>query len=163
MLVILILVAGSFYPVYDEWIDRRGGSSDASVISLSFSVPAGVDKEQVSEWVDHVDAFLEQNRKRYDFDSYSSYHSYASMYVRMNMRQESLNWYQVAFRWARDIVGMGPPKPMTRADVMRDVAERLEMPPGLTMRYGYKSRVRVIQHGHSICIYMEMTPKRFMG
>lgn len=140
MLVIIILVGGSSYPVYDEWIDRRGGSSDASVISLSFSVPAGVDKEQVSEWVDQVEAFLEANREQYDFDSYSSYHSYASMYVRMNMAQESLNWYQVAFRWARDLVGMGLPKPMSRADVMRDVSERLEMPPGLRMRYSYKSK-----------------------
>ena len=140
MLVIIILVGGSFYPVYDQWIDRREGSSNASVITISFNLPAGVQKEQVGEWVEYVEDFLEENRGQYDFESYSSYHSYASMYVRMNMRQESLNWYQVAFRWARDLVGMGQPMPMTRADVMRDVAERLEMPPGLIMRYGYKSR-----------------------
>lgn len=140
ILVIIILVGGSFYPVFDEWIDRRGGSGDASVISLSFSLPAGVDKEQVGKWTDQVEAFIEDNREQYDYDSYSSYHSYASMYVRMNMRQESLNWYQVAFRSIRDLAGMGPPEPMSRADVMRDVSERLEMPPGLKMRYGYKSR-----------------------
>lgn len=138
--VILILLGVSYYPIHDGWIETRERSSDASVISLSFEVPAGVDKEEVSGWVDRVEAFLEENRDRYGFDSYSSYHSYSSMYIRMNMFQETLNWYQVAYRWILDRFGMGPEKPMSRADVMRDVSERLELPPGLKMRYGYKSR-----------------------
>ncbi len=140
ILVILMILGVSAYPVYDEWIETRERSSDASVISLSFYLPAGVKKSQVSEWVDDVEAFLEENRTQYGFDSYSSYHSSYTMYVRMNMSQETLNWHQVAYRWMLEQVGLGPEKPMSRGDVMRDVAERIELPPGLRMRSSYKSR-----------------------
>ncbi len=138
--IIFIVLGISSYPIYDEWIETRDRSSDASVITLSFSLPAGVKKEQVGLWVDDVESFLEENRQQYDFESYSSYHSDSSMYIRLNMRQETLNWYEVAQRWVVEKIGRGPEPVMSRADVMRDVSERLELPPGLRMRYSYKSR-----------------------
>lgn len=137
--VLLAIIGVSIYPIYDDWIDTRDRSSSSGRVSLRFELPAGIKKEEVAEWVDHVEGFLEDNRDRYEFDSYTSYHSYSYMYVYLNMAQETLNWQQVAGRWFLDKIGRGREEPMSRGDIMRDISERLELPPGLRMRYSYSS------------------------
>jgi len=137
--VLLAIIGASLYPVLNEWIDTRDNSSSSGRVSLRFELPAGIKVEEVAEWVDYVEGFLEDNRDRYQFESYTSYFSYASMYVYLNMPQESLNWQQVAGRWVLDKIGRGPEERMSRGDIMRDIGERLELPPGLAMRYSYSS------------------------
>jgi len=137
--ILLAIVGGSSYPIVNDWIETRDRSSSSGRISLRFELPAGIKKEEVAEWVDYVETFIEDNRDRYQFDSYTSYFSYASMYVYLNMAQETLNWQQVAMSWFLEKVGRGPEEPMSRGDIMRDIGERLELPPGLRMRYSYSS------------------------
>ncbi|HCR31475.1 MAG TPA: hypothetical protein DIV79_15830 [Opitutae bacterium] len=137
--ILLAIIGGSLYPIFNDWIDTRDRSSSSGRISLRFELPAGIKKEEVAEWVDYVEAFIEDNRDRYEFDSYTSYFSYSSMYVYLNMAQETLNWQQVATRWFLEKIGRGPEESMSRGDIMRDIGERLELPPGLTMRYSYSS------------------------
>ncbi len=139
MFAILILLGVSVIPYVKEWIDTRDGSSSGRTVSLSFELPGGVIKSEVGEMVDGVEAFIEENREKYRYDSYSSYHSYTTMYIRLNMVQETLNWYEVAYRWMMDTIGLGEEKRMTRGEIMRDVADRLELPPGLKMRISSKS------------------------
>ena len=149
------------YPIINDWIETRDRSSSSGRISLRFELPAGIKKEEVAEWVDYVEAFIEDNRGRYEFDSYTSYFSYASMYVYLNMAQETLNWQQVATSWFLEKLGRGPEEPMSRGDIMRDIGDRLELPPGLRMRYSYSSSGDSL--GHSIARFMATTRKRFIS
>lgn len=138
-LILFAIIGVSLYPIINDWIETRDRSSSSGRISLRFELPAGIKKEEVAEWVDYVETFIEDNRDRYQFDSYTSQFSYASMYVYLNMAQETLNWQQVATSWFLEKIGRGLEEPMSRGDIMRDIGDRLELPPGLRMRYSYSS------------------------
>ncbi|MBT7865694.1 MAG: efflux RND transporter permease subunit, partial [Opitutales bacterium] len=135
MLIIFSLVGVTLIPIQEEWIDVRDGRSKGGYVYFSFELPGGVTKDEVEEWTNQVETFLEENRELYVFDSYSSSHSRSSMYVRLNMIEETETWYQVAYAGILDLVGMSPEEPMSRGDIMRDFAERFNLPPGLKARY----------------------------
>jgi HAE1 family hydrophobic/amphiphilic exporter-1 len=135
MLIIFSLVGVTLIPIQEEWIDVRDGRSKGGYVYFSFELPGGVTKDEVEEWTNQVETFLEENRELYVFDSYSSSHSRSSMYVRLNMIEETETWYQVAYAGILDLVGMSPEEPLSRGDIMRDFAERFNLPPGLKARY----------------------------
>ena len=135
MLIILSLVGVTLIPIREEWIDVRDGRSKGGYVYFSFELPGGVSKNEVEVWTDQVETFLEDNRELYKFDSYSSSHSRSSMYVRLNMIEETETWYQVAYTGILDVFGMSPEEPMSRGDLMRNFAERFDLPPGLKARY----------------------------
>lgn len=135
MLIILSLVGVSTIPIFQEWIDVRDGRSKGGYVYFSFELPGGTTKDEVDEWASQVETFLEDNRELYEFDSYSSYSSRSSMYVRLNMKMETETWYQVAYGGILDFIGKSREESMSRGDIMRDFAERFEMPPGLKARY----------------------------
>ena len=135
MLILLSLVAASSIPIVEEWIDSRDGKSSGSYVYFSFELPGGVTKEEVGGWVGQVETFLEGNRELYDFDSYSSYYSDRTMYIRLNMKIETVAWYEVARLGILDLVGRAPEDKMSRGDIMNDFGERFDLPPGLKTRY----------------------------
>ncbi len=135
MLVLLSLIGVSTIPIANEWIDVRDGRSKGGYVYFSFELPGGVTKDEVDEWATQVETFLEDNRDQYRFDSYSSYNSRSSLYVRLNMKMETETWYQVAYSGIQDMIGISRDEPMSRGDIMKDFAERFDLPPGLKARY----------------------------
>ncbi|MEM9159730.1 MAG: efflux RND transporter permease subunit [Verrucomicrobiota bacterium] len=139
--VCLILVVGvlTYWPIKEEMIGSGGGRSSDTRVHVSLSMPSGLLKEEVGAIVASMESYLEENRGRFNFETYSSYHSSDYAFMRIKLKSEDMDWYQIAYRGIIDTLGLRGDSGMTREDIIDNLMENLPLPPGSKLRIAGES------------------------
>ena len=137
MMVIIAMLVVSFVPLAGKWIPRNDGDEGGRGIEIRFNPPGGLSKAEVGEIVDGIEAYVEENRERFDYDTYFSYHSRGFARVSMNFKTESHPWYEVAYRGIGESLGFID-RAISRKEIVEELEKNLPVPPGIQYRIGNK-------------------------
>jgi hydrophobic/amphiphilic exporter-1 (mainly G- bacteria), HAE1 family len=134
-----------------------GGSSD-STMWLYFELPSGGTLESADEFFGTFEAFLRENKERYNVTRIESRFRYNNGQVQMKFREDpNKAWYRSA--WNSFLISMKwRTPPMDRLAIETDIKEKFRFPPGVNARSLQRGSSSGAQEANmSISLYGEDT------
>ncbi len=115
--------------------DQNRGDRDS--ISLRFTLPLGETLSQKTEKINGIEEQILEKKEEYNIAHMRNYirNDYASVYIYLNYDPNE-KWYATTWDSILKGVGLREEKHMSYEDMMKDMQERLEVPPGYRLRIG---------------------------
>ncbi len=135
-LLVLIAFMTITIPMGGVEQSSEGGGDESDSFRVYFYPPSGNTIEDTTAFMETAEQFLLDRREKYNIEAVSS--SFGRSFARMEGRfadNQPTEWYEVV--WNNILIGVGKREPlMTKEEILADVRENFEVPPGVVMRAG---------------------------
>ena len=135
-LLVILAFATIAIPINGVKQSSEGGGNENDSFRVYFYPPSGNSFEETTAFMSDAEQFLLDRREKYNIDSVSS--SFSRGYARLEGRfadNQPVEWYEVV--WNNIMIGTGQREAiMTKGEILEDVRENFQVPPGVIMRAG---------------------------
>jgi len=135
-LLVLLTFATISIPLGGVEQSSQGGGDEADSFRVFFYPPSGNTLEDTTAFMETAENYLIERRDKYNIDAVSS--SFGRSFARLEGRfrdNKPTEWYEVV--WHNILIAAGQREPfMSKEEILADLRENFEVPPGVIMRAG---------------------------
>jgi HAE1 family hydrophobic/amphiphilic exporter-1 len=116
---------------------NSGGQQD---VRLRYEFPGGQDIETVESYFDTVYDYLDSQKPRYNFDTYSSFYWAEEGSIQLQFDEAVKPWYVTGYQSILGSFGLWKNPHLTREEIVEDLRKNVSAPPGAQLRFNSKDQ-----------------------
>ncbi len=114
-----------------------GGQQD---VRLRYEFPGGQNIETIKNYFDTVYDYLDSQKPRYNFDTYSSYYWAEQGSIQLQFDEAVKPWYVTGYQSILGSFGLWKNPHLTRQEIVEDLRKNVSAPPGAQLRFNSKDQ-----------------------
>ncbi len=136
-LTLLALLALSFAVPFKK-IGQVAESGNQQDVRLRYEFPGGQSLETISNYFAGVYDYLDSQKERYNFDTYSSFYYSTEGSIELHFDDAVKPWYVTGYQSLLGSVGLWKSPHLSKQEIVKDLRENLAAPPGAKLRFSRK-------------------------
>jgi len=116
---------------------NSGGQQD---VRLRYEFPGGQDIETIKSYFDTVYDYLDSQKPRYNFDTYSSFYWAEQGSIQLQFDEAVKPWYVTGYQSTLGSFGLWNNPHLTREEIVEDLRKNVSAPPGAQLRFNSKDQ-----------------------
>jgi len=133
-IIIIALIALSVAVPFKK-IGQQAGGKGQQDIRLQFEFPGGQDIGVIESYFNTVYDFLDTQKGRYNFDTYSAFYQAAEGSISLHLDETVKPWYVTGYQSILGAIGFWDNPHLTREEIIEDLRANVIAPPGARVRF----------------------------
>ena len=161
-IIVLIAMASIQIPMEGmKKTDQQEGRRER--IDLAFDMPTGQTLEQADRFISSIEDTLMNHEKEYNIKTLRTYFRNSWGRVTLIFNEDEYNeWYRVAYDDLMHKLGLREPEYLPYKEIEKDLRERIELPPGVTMRVNWENpddeaAISISLYGEDTYVLMQLS------
>ncbi len=138
--IILMALIGLSIAVPFQNIGKDLGAGGPQDVRLRYEFPGGQSLETIERYFHTVYEHLDSEKERYNFDTYSSFYTASEGNIELQFDEAVKPWYVTGYQSLMGSIGLWDNPHLTRQEIIEDLREKIETPPGAQLRFNAKDQ-----------------------